>query len=84
MLKLFVAAAELALPLCLLSAALIANRSYAPTARQRVGRLTMGFLAFGTLAAVVVAWLRLETRHVRLPVVNLWTGAALLSPSSPS
>ena len=78
MLKLFVAAAELALPLGLLAAALIANRSYAPTARQRVGRLTMGFLAFGTLAAVVVAWLRLETRHVRLPVVNLWTGAALL------
>lgn len=78
MLKLFVAAAELALPLGLLAAALIANRSYAPTARQRVGRLTMGALASGSVAAVLVAWLRLETRHVRLPLVNLWTGAALL------
>ncbi|MFT3876496.1 MAG: DUF2318 domain-containing protein [Propioniciclava sp.] len=78
MLKLFVAAAELALPLCLLSAALIANRSYAPRLRQRVGRLTVGLLASGTLVALVVAWLRLETRHVRLPVVNLWTGAAML------
>ncbi|MBK8463606.1 MAG: DUF2318 domain-containing protein [Nigerium sp.] len=78
MLKLFVAAAELALPLGLLSAALIANRSYAPPDRQRVGRLTVRVLAFGTLAAAAVAWLRLETRHVRLPVVNLWTGAALL------
>lgn len=78
MLKLFVAAAELALPLCLLAAALIANRSYAPTSRRRVGRLTVAVFAAGAGAATVVAWLRLATRHIRLPVVNLWTGAALL------
>lgn len=78
MLKLFVAAAELALPLCLLSATLIANRSYAPTLRLRVGRLTTALLGLGALGAAVVAWLRLETRHVRLPMVNLWSGAATL------
>jgi uncharacterized membrane protein len=78
MLKLFVAAAELALPLCLLAAALIANRAYAPTMRQRVARLTLCLFAAGTGAAAVVAWLRLQTRHVRLPVVNLWSGGALL------
>ncbi|MFT4110036.1 MAG: hypothetical protein QM633_10550, partial [Propionicimonas sp.] len=78
MLKLFAASAELALPLCLLAAVLIANRSYAPTVRRRVGRLAAGGLGAGLLAAVVIVWLRLTTSLVRLPAVNLWTGSLLL------
>lgn len=78
MLKLFVAAAELALPLCLLSAVLIANRAYPPARRQRVGRLTVAALAAGALAAVVIAGLRLNTKLIRLPMINLWAGTLLL------
>ncbi|MGC4154001.1 MAG: Fe-S-containing protein [Propionicimonas sp.] len=78
MLKLFVAAAELALPLCLLSAVLIANRSYPPAHRQRVGRLTVVSLATGAVAAAAVAGLRLNTKHIRLPAINLWAGVFLL------
>lgn len=74
MLKLFVTAAELALPLCLLSAVLIANRSYAPRYRQRVGRLTVASLVLGALTSVVIVWLRLNTRLIRLPMINLWGG----------
>lgn len=78
MLKLFVASAQLALPLCLLSAMLIANRSYAPTKRQRVGRLTVVSLGAGFAVAVVIVWLRLNTQHIRLPVINIWTGSFLV------
>lgn len=78
MLKLFVAAAELALPLCLLSAVLIANRSYAPADRQRVGRLTVVSLGTGAVAAAAIAGLRLNTKHIRLPAINLWAGSFLL------
>lgn len=79
MLKLFVAAAQLALPLCLLSAALIVNRAYAPTRRQRVGRLTVASLLAGALVAAVIVWLRLTTKHIRLPVINIWAGSLLLA-----
>ncbi|HMR49548.1 MAG TPA: DUF2318 domain-containing protein [Arachnia sp.] len=78
MLKLFVAAAQLALPLCLLSAALIANRAYPPAARRRVGRLTTASLLTGAAAAAVIVWLRLTTRHIKLPAINLWAGTFLL------
>ncbi|MFT3889334.1 MAG: DUF2318 domain-containing protein [Arachnia sp.] len=78
MLKLFVSAATLALPLGVLAAALIANRSYAPTARRRVGRATAAALLLGAGAAAVVVVLRLNTRHVRLPLINLWGGTFLL------
>lgn len=53
MLKLFVSAAQLALPLCLLTAAIVANRSYRPTERRLVGRLTVGSVLAGALAAAV-------------------------------
>ncbi len=78
MLKLFVAAAELALPLCLLSAVLIANRAYPPARRQRVGRWTVAALAVGAVAAATIAGLRLNTKLIRLPMINLWAGAVLL------
>lgn len=78
MLKLFVAAAELALPLCLLSAVLIANRAYPPARRQRVGRWTVAALATGAVAAATIAGLRLNTKHIRLPAINLWAGSFLL------
>lgn len=78
MLKLFVASAELALPLGLLSAVLIANRSYAPTRRQRVGRLAAASLAAGLAAAVVVVWFRLNTGWIRLPMINLWASTFLV------
>ncbi|MGC3955960.1 MAG: DUF2318 domain-containing protein [Propionicimonas sp.] len=78
MLKLFVAAAELALPLCLYSAVLIANRAYPPARRQRVGRWTVAALATGAIAAAVIAGLRLNTKLVRLPMITLWAGAAVV------
>jgi uncharacterized membrane protein len=78
MLKLFVAAAELALPLCVLSAVLIANRSYPPAGRRWAGRLTVASLATGAGAAAVIVWLRLTTRHIRLPAINLWAGTLVL------
>ncbi|HMS36730.1 MAG TPA: DUF2318 domain-containing protein [Arachnia sp.] len=77
MLKLFVSAAQLALPLCLLTAAIVANRSYRPTERRLVGRLTVGSVLAGALAAAVIVFLRLTTKHVRLPVINLWVGTLL-------
>lgn len=78
MLKLFVNAAQLALPLCVLTATFIVNRAYAPAARQRMGRATMAGLLVGAGAAAVIVWLRLNTRHISLPLVNLWGGVALL------
>ncbi|MEA4943620.1 MAG: DUF2318 domain-containing protein [Propionicimonas sp.] len=78
MLKLFVAAAELALPLCVFSAVLIANRAYPPAQRQRVGRWTVAALALGALAAATIAGLRLNTKLIRLPMINLWAGIFLL------
>ncbi|MDF1487868.1 DUF2318 domain-containing protein [Tessaracoccus caeni] len=78
MLKLFVTAAQLALPLCVLSATLIVNRAYAPAARRRVGRMTVAGLLIGAGAAAVIVWLRLNTRHISLPLVTLWGGTALV------
>lgn len=78
MLKLFVSAVELTLPLGLLCAVLIANRSYPPTARRRVGRLTVAVLLVSAAAAGVVVWLRLTTNLVRLPAINLWVGTVLV------
>lgn len=78
MLKLFVAATQLALPLTILASVLVANRSYTPTSRQRVTRATAMAAALGLSSAAVIVWLRLTTRHVRLPMINLWVGVLAL------
>ena len=74
MLKLFVIAIRLAMPLMLTAAILLSSRGFAPRSRKMVTRVTVLVFSAGLLAAAVLAWLRLNTQLIDIPTLNAWLG----------
>lgn len=74
MLQLFVSSIQSALPLCLAMAILLASRAYSPRERRSVARLTALACVAGIAGAVIVAWLRLNTRLIDIPTFNAYAG----------
>lgn len=73
-----VVSVQLAMPLALTIAILVASRSYVPTRRRDMDRLTSGVVSLGLVVAAIVAWLRLYTTHVSIPLFNAILGPIVI------
>lgn len=74
-----VASVQLALPLSLTIAILLASRAYVPTRRRDVDRLTAAVVGVGMVAAAVLAWLRLRTTLISIPTFNAVLGPVVIA-----
>lgn len=78
MLKLFVSSVLDLLPLMLTVVLALVNRPHAPMERRRMGSITWFVGLLGLVVAGVVAYLRLNTALIMLPLVKVWSGIAIL------
>lgn len=74
MLELFVISVQNGLPVFLALAILLSNRAYAPMERRLTDRLTAASIAVGTISALILAWLRLNTSMIDVPTFNAYVG----------
>lgn len=74
MLKLFVAAVRLSMPLLLTIAILLASRAHAPMERRTVSRITWAVTVLTLAAAAVLAQLRINTTLINIPTMNTVVG----------
>ncbi|WP_028821729.1 DUF2318 domain-containing protein [Propionimicrobium lymphophilum] len=74
MLKLFVAAVRLSMPLLLTIAILLASRAHAPMERRTVSRITWAVTVLSLAAGAVLAQLRINTTLINIPTMNTIVG----------